>query len=477
MKLFRQGWLKLAVLLLDVGGVYASYLLAYLLKFSGRIPADEWVSFLDYAPWLGLLTAVTYYFFNLYDFAGRRKPALLLYNLVLAHLLFVAELIAVNYWLKTFSLPRSVVATAFVAQVLVTFGLRLLLFYIQAKGSGRRKALVIVSGHSTDLLMLEKLRQTGAPWLEITRVITVPAVQADEAARLAGIDWQEAEVLMIGQGVPEGVRSEWIREAGERQMEVLLIPGFYELYLVKAEAQQIDDLLVYSIMPPHPTLPERLLKRGLDILCSSLLLIFTSPLLLAMLLLIPATSKGGALYVQERVGQLGKPFRLLKFRSMVDKAEQSTGPVLAGDRDHRITPLGRMLRATRIDELPQLFNVLAGQMSLVGPRPERAFFIEQFKEELPYYTYRLMVKPGLTGLAQVMAGYATTPADKLRYDLMYMKNYSLLLDLKILFQTLQVVLNREQARGVKQAAEDKKGQELAWAAAGEPSSQPPAAAE
>ncbi|WP_237690946.1 sugar transferase [Paenibacillus caui] len=446
MKLFRLGWLKLAVLLLDAVFAYGSYLLAYKWKFSGHIPAGEWRSFLHYAPWLGLLTAITYYFFNLYDFAGRRKPSVMLYNLVLAHAVFVAELIVVNYWLKTFSLPRTVVASGFLFQLLLTFGLRLLLFYVQVKGGGRKKALVVVSGQPSDWLMLEKLLVKGEPWLEIRQVLILSADSEDDIAALAS--WQEIDVLMLGQGIPDRTRTDLIRLAGERRAEVLLIPGFYELYLTRAEPQQIDDLLVYSIMPPHPTLPERLLKRALDVVLSTMLLVATSPLTLAALILIPTTSKGRAFYVQERIGLGGKPFKLLKFRSMIENAEEATGPVLAGDGDLRITALGRFMRATRLDELPQLINVLLGDMSLVGPRPERAFFIDRFKEELPYYSYRLMVKPGLTGLAQVMAGYTTSPSDKLRYDLMYMKNYSILLDLRILMQTLLVVLNREQSRGV-----------------------------
>ncbi|MNN26070.1 UDP-N-acetylgalactosamine-undecaprenyl-phosphate N-acetylgalactosaminephosphotransferase [compost metagenome] len=202
-------------------------------------------------------------------------------------------------------------------------------------------------------------------------------------------------------------------------------------------------------MPPQLTLPERVFKRLFDLAVSSLLLLMASPVMLVMFVLIPLTSRGKALYVQERIGLQEKPFPLYKFRSMVDGAETGTGPVLAGRNDTRVTRLGQWIRATRIDELPQLFNVLLGQMSLVGPRPERAFFINRFKEELPHYTYRLMVKPGLTGYAQVMAGYATTPSDKLRYDLMYIKRYSLLLDLKILFQTIRVVVQREQAKGVE----------------------------
>ena len=135
--------------------------------------------------------------------------------------------------------------------------------------------------------------------------------------------------------------------------------------------------------------------------------------MLLMWVIIPMTSQGKALFMQERVGLHGREFRVFKFRSMVDNAEQHTGPVLAGAGDARITRFGQFIRATRLDELPQLITVLRGEMSLVGPRPERAYFVEQFKLELPHYTYRLMVKPGLTGLAQVMANYTTTPSDKL----------------------------------------------------------------
>ena len=144
----------------------------------------------------------------------------------------------------------------------------------------------------------------------------------------------------------------------------------------------------------------------------------------------------------------GKPFMGFKFRTMVDNAEGKTGPVLAAERDQRITKLGGLLRSTRLDELPQLINVLKGDMSLVGPRPEREYFIKQFEQQIPHYIYRMTVKPGLTGLAQVKGKYTTSSSDKLRYDLMYIKNYSLLLDLKILFQTILVVLEREQSKGV-----------------------------
>jgi lipopolysaccharide/colanic/teichoic acid biosynthesis glycosyltransferase len=135
---------------------------------------------------------------------------------------------------------------------------------------------------------------------------------------------------------------------------------------------------------------------------------------------------------------------------MIPDAEKLTGPVLATENDPRITKVGRFLRATRLDELPQLINVFKGEMSFVGPRPERQYFVEQFNELYPHYQYRLRVKPGITGLAQVLGKYDTDVADKLRYDLLYIRNYSFLLDLQLIFQTIRVVLTPERARGISE---------------------------
>ncbi|MEK5161888.1 sugar transferase [Paenibacillus sp. FSL R5-0527] len=451
-KLYRSRGMKVVLWLLDGLMVYAGCLLAErLLVLAGRAfplgAVQE--AFFRNAPWLVLFTIVTYYFFNLYDLAGRRKPSQFLFNLVLAQLFIAAELIVFGYGTRSFFLPPWLLFATFFVQLLLSFGLRLLLFFVQSQGIGRKRTLVVVGpGSPSDLTTLHKIMLKGKPWFHIERIIQ----SAEAGERLPEHVWTGIEALIVGPGLPSPAKAEWVRLAGRRNVEVVMIPDFYELYLADAEPQQIDDLLVYSLMPPHLSLPERLVKRLFDLLVSGLLLLAASPVMLFMFAAIPLTSKGKALYVQERVGLAEKPFPLYKFRSMVEDAEGMTGPVLAGRDDPRITRLGRFMRSTRIDELPQLFNVLLGQMSLVGPRPERAFFINRFKEELPHYTYRMMVKPGLTGYAQVMAGYATTPSDKLRYDLMYIKRYSLLLDIQILFQTIRVILQREQAKGVEQPA-------------------------
>jgi len=190
-----------------------------------------------------------------------------------------------------------------------------------------------------------------------------------------------------------------------------------------------------------------LLKRILSIFLSVVLLILTSPILLLTMLAIKLDSKGPVFYKQKRVGRNGRVFKLVKFRSMRQDAEKETGPVWSTqENDNRVTRVGRFLRRARIDELPQIFNVLRGDMDMVGPRPERPFFVERLSTEIPYYPLRHIVKPGITGWAQVNYGYASKlehTVEKLQYDLFYIKNISLALDLLVIFETIKTVLVRK----------------------------------
>ncbi|MCF6216792.1 MAG: TIGR03013 family PEP-CTERM/XrtA system glycosyltransferase [Emcibacter sp.] len=188
---------------------------------------------------------------------------------------------------------------------------------------------------------------------------------------------------------------------------------------------------------------DHILKRVFDVMASGLLLILTLPILFVTAILVKITSKGPIFYRQERVGLNGVPFDVLKFRSMTIDAEADGVPKWAAKNDTRVTGLGRIIRSSRIDEIPQIFNVLSGAMSFVGPRPERPFFVEQLEKKIKLYGERHRVKPGITGWAQVNYPYGASEEDtkrKLEYDLYYIKNYSLFLDFLILIQTVRVVL-------------------------------------
>jgi lipopolysaccharide/colanic/teichoic acid biosynthesis glycosyltransferase len=187
-------------------------------------------------------------------------------------------------------------------------------------------------------------------------------------------------------------------------------------------------------------------KRLLDFAVALVLLALLSPVLLLAALAIVVSMGRPVFFDQERLGRDMKPFHVHKFRTMVRDAEAGSGPVLAEAEDPRITPVGRVLRRFRIDELPQLINIVTGEMSFVGPRPERAFFVEQHLQAIPGYRERFRVKPGATGLAQVSGGYATTPERKLKYDLIYMYHQNVLMDVRIVVDTIRVVLTGHGAR-------------------------------
>ena len=190
-------------------------------------------------------------------------------------------------------------------------------------------------------------------------------------------------------------------------------------------------------------------KRGFDVVIALLLLLVTLPILLMFSLLIVLDSRGPVIYRQARVGRGGKVFTVLKFRSMASDAEKGGNPEWAKENDHRVTRIGRLMRRTRIDELPQLLNVLRGEMSFVGPRPERPEFVEMLTQQIPFYAVRHSVKPGISGWAQVRYSYGASVEQavrKLEYDLYYVKNHTLLLDLLILIETGRVVLLGEGAR-------------------------------
>ena len=191
------------------------------------------------------------------------------------------------------------------------------------------------------------------------------------------------------------------------------------------------------------------LKRAADILHAGVLLMLASPLMILTAVAIKFDSRGPVLYRQARLGAQRREFEVLKFRSMRQDAEKDTGPTWASESDPRVTRIGRIIRKLRIDELPQLFNVLRGDMSFVGPRPERAHFVRQLEQRIPYYGLRMLMRPGLTGWAQVEYGYGASEDDaleKLKYDLYYIKNNNLLLDLWIVLKTIRVVLRGSGAR-------------------------------
>lgn len=225
--------------------------------------------------------------------------------------------------------------------------------------------------------------------------------------------------------------------------EISMVPRVYDMLTGAARIGQLDRPSLIRITDYHMTDAELCIKRAFDIIASALGLILLSPLFALIALQVKLSSRGPVFYSQERIGLYGLPFRIYKFRTMIDHAEEAGLPQLTHDNDPRITKVGHWLRKYRLDELPQLWNILCGDMSIVGPRPERPFFIEQIMKEAPYYSLLYKVRPGLTSWGPIRVGYTDTTEkmiERLNCDIVYVENMSLLLDLKILFFTTDVII-------------------------------------
>jgi exopolysaccharide biosynthesis polyprenyl glycosylphosphotransferase len=248
---------------------------------------------------------------------------------------------------------------------------------------------------------------------------------------------EKIEVVFFGSDVPDPVLLDLVLECDLKGIDVRILPSTLELMATKVHPDEALGVPVFALKQFRLTGFNRFLKRLMDVVFSASFLIVSAPVWGLAAILVKLTSPGPAFYRQERVGQDGRTFELMKLRSMRHNAEADTGPVFATENDDRVTPLGRFLRRTSLDEIPQFINVLKGDMSVVGPRPERPFFVEKFASTVPRYIERHKVKSGLTGWAQVNGFRGTTSiARRVEYDLYYIENWSLLFDLRILLMTV-----------------------------------------
>jgi exopolysaccharide biosynthesis polyprenyl glycosylphosphotransferase len=438
----RKSWfLWTLIYLVDAALFIIGFYLAFILKFGVRIPDFNLQPFVRLIPYICLLVLVFFLSYDLYSASWKRRSEIV-YSVVLTAIFTNVATMALSFWLRGFAFPRSVFFIAVPVQIVLLSLWRLAGQRLLERSESARR-VVVIAGNGRGRLPAEQLASLlGRSY----RVIGAYHFDDREAALRA---MEGAQAVCIDNSLPAPFKEQIISRCLEEDKQLYLVPDLYDILLHNAVLYRADDIPLFQLQSLSLSQGQLLQKRLFDLLFSAVLLVAASPLLLVLALAVRLTSPGPVFYTQERVGYNGAGFRLIKFRTMVDRAERDSGPVLAAEDDPRITPVGRLLRGRRLDELPQLLNVLKGEMSFVGPRPERPLFVERFSRELPEYRYRLKLKPGLTGLAQVKGRYGTDTAGKLRYDLYYLGNYSLLLDLQVILQTLRVMLIPETARGVE----------------------------
>lgn len=365
-------------------------------------------------------------------------------------------IIGLAFFYREFSFSRYVVVALWFSAIGFVFGGRVIVYYIRQKLLNKGKELrnaVIVGNNDTANAVYEKLifnKNYGYNLLGYYAASPAKNNQAISNGKYFGtiddlirsINNLEIEVALVTLDSHDYHQIYSIlRETEGINVELMLVPDVLGLMTSRMNVKEIEGIPFIKIKGVPITTWGRILKRLFDFLFSLFVLIIFLPLMILISILIKVTSRGPVIYKQERIGLNGEIFQVYKFRTMRLNAEKDTGPVWATKEDPRTTTIGKILRRTSLDELPQFFNTLRGDMSVVGPRPERPFFVNQFKDNVPKYLDRHLLKSGITGWAQVngMRGQASIE-DRTKYDLYYIENWSLVLDIKIIVKTIKAVL-------------------------------------
>lgn len=364
----------------------------------------------------------------------------------------LAAVSLLDFWLPGFELhSRQLLLMA--AGVFLTTSV----FEAWMQGARSRRRLLFVGADDCIQQSLEELVQN--PQLPFEVIGLVHDARADgvgPAPRLgttgdlgAILRTDRPDLVVLGPKARRGEALSHVLDASPLEIRVMDVYHFNEHAFGKVPVHHISPEWFMSVLHLYQRPRSRFVKRTVDLLVAILALILLAPVLLAVALAVRVSSSGPVMFRQERLGEGGKLFEMLKYRTMIDGAEKPGVAVWAKADDSRVTPVGQVLRRTRLDELPQFWNVLRGDMSIVGPRPERPEFLELLSEEVPFWTRRHLVKPGITGWAQVRRGYTSDTAgtaEKLAYDLYYLKYRSLLLDIAIVWRTARIVLSGSGAR-------------------------------
>ena len=439
----------------DMVLVGSAWIAAYYLRFEvfvdWPVPLPEWhplSRYLTFFPWILISAALTFWASGLYIPDRAQRWTSLIRSVAKSVGLALIVSMAFLSFYRDFNVSRLTILLFAALTPLSMLGLRLCTyFYVRnARKNGRNLRRVLIVGAGTAGRRLAKSFELY-PWMGFQVIGFLDDHKTDEADVLGNV----GDVLPLLDSATEPIHYVYIAlplqavgkiekllsSLSTRLVHVCLVPDLLQHDIINSRITDVNGLPVLHIIDEAPMDFRRFVKRSIDVAFSLVVLILLSPLLLIIALLVSLSSKGPVLYRQERMGLNGKCFHMLKFRSMPVTAEKDSGAVWAKKGENRATPIGRILRRTSLDELPQFVNVLKGDMSVVGPRPERPIFIKDFKEHIPRYMQRHKMKAGITGWAQVNGWRGNTSLEKrIQHDLYYIQNWSLLLDVKIMLMTV-----------------------------------------
>ncbi|MFB3897089.1 MAG: undecaprenyl-phosphate glucose phosphotransferase [bacterium] len=453
----QEPQLQILLVAADIIVIVLSFYLAFWFRFySGLIPVTKGMP--DLAIYLRALffTMVIWLFIfhhyglyqiqtqlNTFRTSSRIVQGVLVGSILLMAMTFLFRSLDLSRWTVLYGMVINLVSLNIARYFLAKY-----FRYLQQQTTRITRILIVGTG-STATFLASKIRQT--PIYQFIGFVTElngnnsytngsdPDPILGTVANIEQITTQHQinEVLIASSRLTHDQILDLMLQCEKQIIQFRFVPDMLEIITNRVVVDELDGFPLFTLKETPLTGWNLLLKRWMDIIGAILILLILSPMMLIIAYLIRRDSTGTILFTQKRVGADGKHFMIYKFRTMVVNAEADTGPVWATENDPRCTKLGCLLRKYNLDELPQLFNVLKGEMSLVGPRPERPYFVEQFKDQIPRYMLRHKVKSGMTGWAQVNGWRGDSSiAERTKYDLYYIENWSLLFDLKILFLTI-----------------------------------------
>ena len=394
--------------------------------------------------WLMIALYAGLLFFFLFTYGGLKIGYLKKENLLCSQILSIGLLNLITYIQislldKKFHSPKVLVIMT-ITQLLLAIGWTFL-FQRLYRFLFPPRRMLLVYGDRQAFHLVEKINSREDKYYLQTAIHIRAGMETilEEAKRY--------DALVIGD-IPAKERNALLKKCFEEDIRTYSVPKLSDILIRTSEELDIFDSPLLLSRNDGISGIQRFIKRAMDLVCSGIGIVVLSPFFLLVALSIYLIDRGPVFYKQTRLTEGGKEFQICKFRTMIQNAEAKTGARLAAENDDRILPVGHFLRRTRLDELPQLFNIFKGEMSIVGPRPERPELAAEIEEEIPEFCYRLKMKAGLTGYAQVYGKYNTTSYDKLKLDLTYIRNYSLLLDLKLILMTPKIMMLKESTEGV-----------------------------
>ncbi len=393
-----------------------------------------------------MVTVLSFILFTIYKpyYCGRKKFVDSLLNVMVALFSIYSGVILIGYVFKETKIPFVIFLYAFIVSFFMFILEKEAMFKIFQRIHHKEVATIISQEKELETIgakLIENLDHLH----EVRYLLDCEKLSMETMKAFI----HQSKVVFISEGVADEVKNELILYSYDHKKIIYLAPKVTSVIKHTSQFITLDDMPVMVVQEKFDT-KELLVKRTFDLVMASVGLLFSMPVFLLVVLGIKIQDGGPVFYRQKRLTKDDKAFEIIKFRSMIKDAEKETGAVLAPHDDERITGFGRFLRKSRIDEIPQLFNILKGDMSIVGPRPERPELAEIYIDEMPEYAHRTRVKAGLTGLAQVWGRYNTTFKEKVILDLYYINRFTLTLDLRILFYTVSILFSSTAAKGLEQ---------------------------